>query len=71
MPHILSTLAIVECCSLICEFYVVCVLRVRVSERDYQIFLSNRLLMGLCESEHSERFMIAKLKTECGSAHTR
>jgi hypothetical protein len=26
--------------------------------------LSNRLLMGLCESEHSERSMIAKLKTE-------
>lgn len=36
-----------------------------VFERDYQIFLSNRLLMGLCESEHSEKSMIAKLKTEC------
>lgn len=35
-----------------------------VFERDYQIFLSNRLLMGLCESEHSEKSMIAKLKTE-------
>jgi len=37
-----------------------------VFERDYQLTLSNRLLMGLCESEHSERSMIAKLKTECG-----
>jgi len=37
-----------------------------VFERDYQWFLSNRLLMGLCESEHSEKSMIAKLKTECG-----
>jgi hypothetical protein len=36
-----------------------------VFERDYQCFLSNRLLMGLCESEHSEKSMIAKLKTEC------
>jgi cullin 1 len=35
-----------------------------VFERDYQIFLSNRLLQGLCESEHSEKSMIAKLKTE-------
>jgi len=37
-----------------------------VFERDYQIFLSKRLLEGLCESEHSEKSMIAKLKTECG-----
>lgn len=31
-----------------------------------QVFLQNRLLNGLCESEHSEKSMIAKLKTECG-----
>lgn len=37
-----------------------------VFERDYQVFLSHRLLMGLCESEHAEKSMIAKLKTECG-----
>jgi len=37
-----------------------------VFERDYQLFLATRLLMGLCESEHSEKSMIAKLKTECG-----
>ena len=37
-----------------------------VFERDYQYYLSHRLLMGLCESEHSEKSMIAKLKTECG-----
>ena len=37
-----------------------------VFERDYQLFLASRLLMGLCESEHSEKSMIAKLKTECG-----
>jgi len=37
-----------------------------VFERDYQLFLSNRLLLGACESEHYEKSMIAKLKTECG-----
>eukprot|EP00455_Lapot_gusevi_P043272 TRINITY_DN5238_c0_g1_i4.p1 TRINITY_DN5238_c0_g1~~TRINITY_DN5238_c0_g1_i4.p1 ORF type:complete len:690 (-),score=273.95 TRINITY_DN5238_c0_g1_i4:174-2243(-) len=37
-----------------------------VFERDYQVFLSTRLLQGLSESEHSEKAMIAKLKTECG-----
>jgi len=37
-----------------------------VFEYDYQHFLANRLLMGLCESEHTEKSMIAKLKTECG-----
>ena len=37
-----------------------------VSERDYQLYLANRLLMGLCESEHDEKAMISKLKTECG-----
>jgi cullin 1 len=37
-----------------------------VFERDYQLFLATRLLAGLCESEHSEKSMIAKLKTECG-----
>jgi cullin 3 len=37
-----------------------------VFEYDYQHFLAHRLLMGLCESEHSEKSMIAKLKTECG-----
>ena len=31
----------------------------------HNCFLSHRLLMGLCESEHSEKSMIAKLKTEC------
>lgn len=36
-----------------------------VFERDYSLLLSNRLLMGLCESEHSEKSMIAKLKAEC------
>lgn len=37
-----------------------------VFERDYQTFLSHRLLNSLCESEHAEKSMIAKLKTECG-----
>jgi len=37
-----------------------------VFERDYQVFLAQRLLGGQCESEHSEKAMIAKLKTECG-----
>ncbi len=37
-----------------------------VFEYDYQHFLANRLLMGLCESEHTEKNMIARLKTECG-----
>ena len=37
-----------------------------VFERDYQIFLADRLLNDQCESEHSEKSMIAKLKTECG-----
>ena len=33
----------------------------------HNCLLSHRLLMGLCESEHSEKSMIAKLKTECQS----
>lgn len=37
-----------------------------VFERDYQTFLAQRLLEGLCESEHSEKSMIAKLKNQCG-----
>jgi len=37
-----------------------------IFERDYQIHLSNRLLNGLCESEHAEKSMIAKLKMEAG-----
>eukprot|EP00823_Brevimastigomonas_motovehiculus_P008277 TRINITY_DN7560_c0_g1_i1.p1 TRINITY_DN7560_c0_g1~~TRINITY_DN7560_c0_g1_i1.p1 ORF type:complete len:748 (-),score=168.05 TRINITY_DN7560_c0_g1_i1:227-2470(-) len=37
-----------------------------VFERDYQNFLANRLIMHLCQSEHLEKNMIAKLKTECG-----
>ena len=37
-----------------------------VFERDYQGHLSHRLLNSLCESEHAEKSMIAKLKTECG-----
>lgn len=37
-----------------------------VFERDYQLNLQTRLLKGQCESEHSEKSMIAKLKTECG-----
>jgi hypothetical protein len=36
-----------------------------VFERDYQLFLANRLLHAQCESEHAEKEMIAKLKTEC------
>jgi cullin 1 len=49
----------------------VCGVCVGAVERDYQIFLSNRLLMGSCESEHAERSMIAKLKTECGQVFNR
>jgi cullin 1 len=37
-----------------------------IFERDYQLFLSNRLLQGLSQSEQAERRMIGKLKTECG-----
>lgn len=37
-----------------------------VFERDYQSFLAQRLLNAMCESEHSEKAMIAKLKNECG-----
>lgn len=37
-----------------------------IFERDYQLFLQTRLLKGQCESEHSEKSMIAKLKSECG-----
>lgn len=37
-----------------------------VFERDYQHYLAQRLLLGLTESEHDEKSMIAKLKTECG-----
>lgn len=37
-----------------------------VFEHDYQRYLANRLLMGLCESEHSEKAMILKLKTMAG-----
>jgi len=37
-----------------------------VFERQYQNFLSKRLLGGLCESFHSEKSMIAKLKNESG-----
>lgn len=31
-----------------------------------QMFLADRLLNGMSESEHSERNLLAKLKTECG-----
>lgn len=37
-----------------------------IFERHYQLFLANRLLNGLCESEHSEKAMIAKLRAEAG-----
>jgi cullin 3 len=37
-----------------------------VFERHYQLFLANRLLNGLCDSEHSEKSMIAKLRAEAG-----
>jgi len=37
-----------------------------IFERQYQLFLANRLLNALCESEHQEKSMIAKLKTEAG-----
>jgi len=37
-----------------------------VFERDYQMFLAQRLLLGLCESEYSEKSMIGKLKTQAG-----
>lgn len=37
-----------------------------IFERDYQSYLAKRLLSGSCESEHSEKSMIAKLKAECG-----
>jgi cullin 1 len=35
-------------------------------ERDYQTHLAKRLLLGLCESQHNEKQMIAKLSRECG-----
>jgi len=37
-----------------------------IFERDYQQYLSSRLLQDLSESEQSERSMIGKLKTESG-----
>ena len=37
-----------------------------VFEHDYQRFLADRLLTGLCESEHAEKAMISKLKKQCG-----
>jgi hypothetical protein len=37
-----------------------------VFERDYQLHLAKRLLLNVCESQHSEKSMIAKLKSECG-----
>jgi len=37
-----------------------------IFERHYQLFLSHRLLNGLCDSEHVEKTMISKLKTEAG-----
>jgi len=37
-----------------------------IFEYDYQHFLAQRLLMGQCQSEHTEKNMIQKLKTECG-----
>jgi hypothetical protein len=37
-----------------------------VFEYDYESCLAERLLMGTSESEHREKVMIAKLKTECG-----
>lgn len=41
-----------------------------VFEHDYQLFLANRLLMGLCESEHAEKSMISRLKRQCGYSWT-
>merc|ERR1719166_608931 len=37
-----------------------------IFERDYQTYLSHRLLQDLSESEHAEKSMIGKLKTESG-----
>lgn len=37
-----------------------------VFENHYQHYLSSRLLNSLCESEHLEKTMIAKLKTQAG-----
>lgn len=37
-----------------------------IFERDYQMYLSNRLLQGLSQSEQAERRMIGRLKTESG-----
>lgn len=37
-----------------------------IFERDYQLYLSNRLLQALSRSEQAEKRMIGKLKTECG-----
>jgi len=37
-----------------------------IFERDYQTYLSSRLLQDLSESEHAEKSMIGKLKTESG-----
>lgn len=41
-----------------------------VFERDYQIHLQTRLLKGQCESELSEKFLIAKLKAQAGYTWT-
>jgi cullin 1 len=41
-----------------------------IFERNYQLFLAFRLLNNQCKSEHSEKTMISKLKTECGYAWT-
>lgn len=37
-----------------------------IFERHYQLFLSNRLLNGLCENEHNEKQMISKIKVHSG-----
>ena len=37
-----------------------------IYERDYQQYLSSRLLLGISKSEEQERSMIGKLKTEAG-----
>lgn len=37
-----------------------------VFEHDYQIYLAQRLLKNECDSEHAEKEMIAKLKSQCG-----
>jgi len=37
-----------------------------IFEKDYQTFLSHRLLQDLSESRHAEKSMIGKLKTESG-----